>query len=162
VHFLVAGSAGRALRGCRVRPRDLDLEVDPAGAGVAGRALGVRLVRARGRGRDGLRGRARIAGAEVDVTAGLEVRGPAGTLRGDWAAQRAASTAVRVGGRVLALAPPEEHLTRALVLGEWAVIEKAARGCDGVPLDAGYISSRLASLGAPPGGDPAREESAAR
>jgi hypothetical protein len=145
----VAGSTARVLLGWDVRPGDLDLEVDAADAGPAGRALGLRLVRRTGRGRDGLRGDGRIAGAEVDVSAGLEVRGAAGVLPPDWAAQRAAATPVRLGGRVIALAPPEEHLARAIVLGEWAAVGKLARGHPGVTLDAGYVSSRLGSLVGP-------------
>ncbi len=150
VRWMLAGSAGRALLGHRVRPRDIDIEVVAADADAAGTALGVALVPASGRGRSSLRGRTWVAGVEVDLTAGLVVEGPGGRLAADDAAQLGARTIAQLSDRTIAVAPVEESLARAIVLGEWDRVARIASGAaagDGVaPPRADYVARRLRSV----------------
>jgi hypothetical protein len=149
VRWLLAGSAGRALLGHRVRPADIDLEVAQADAAAAAAALGVSMKPASGRGRTSLRGGVRWAGVEVDVTAGLTVEGPAMRLAPDEAAQLSARTIARLSGRAIPVAPVEEAVARAIVLGEWDALAKlvppGGSGGDPAPLRADYVARRLSS-----------------
>lgn len=148
VRWVLAGSAGRALLGHRVRPRDIDVEVAEADAGVAGVALGVGLRRATGRGRSSLRVLTEVAGVEVDVTAGLAVEGPAWRLAPDDDVQLGARVPARLGDRTIPVAPPEEALARAVVLGEWEAIRRTASQAaagDAPPPRIGYVLRRLSS-----------------
>ena len=149
--FLVTGGTGRALLGCDRRPGDVDLEVDEPDAARAAAALGLPLRRDSGGGRDGLRARGLLNGTDLDLTSSLRVEGPGGVLTPDWDAQLAESRRVRVGDRTIWVAPPEEHLTRAIVLGDWAAIRACATGCEGTPLRDAHVAARLAALVRPPG-----------
>lgn len=147
VAWLVAGSAGRALVGYDVRPADLDLEVGAEGADAAADLLGAPLAGTSGAGRASRRGSAVIAGVEVDLTCDLSVRGAAGALAPDFALQLAWSHPVRVCGRPIRVAPVEETLARALVLGDAARLARvAAEGRGGAaPIRPGYLSLRLSA-----------------
>lgn len=148
VPWLLAGSAARALGGAAVRPGDLDVEVDGADADRAGAALGVALREEAGGGRRSLRGRAVLAGVEVDITAGLEVGGPGGRLAPDFGLQRAWAGGALVAGARVALAPAEEQVARALVAADWPALARiAAQAAAGgaPPPRAGYLARRLAS-----------------
>jgi hypothetical protein len=141
VPFLVVGGCGRALLGSPRRPSDVDLEVDGPDALRAADALGLGLAIEGGGGVSGLRARGRLAGMEVDLSADLSVEGPGGSLGPDWDLQRAWATPVRVGGRTLWVAPPEEMLLRARVRGDHG---RAARlAAQGPPVRQAYIDSRL-------------------
>ena len=147
--WLLSGSAGRALLGCPVRPRDIDLEVDPHDAVAVAAALGVELRPAQGGGRRSRRGRLARAGVEVDVTCGLAIDAPGGRLAPDFALMWERAHPVVIAGRAIRAAPPEESVCRALVLGDWAGVARIAGQVAGAPeairLDAGYVSSRLSS-----------------
>lgn len=145
VVWLLAGSAGRALRGARVRPADLDLEVDGPDAPRAAAALGFALAddadhRVRSR-----RAVGTVAGVGVDLTTRLAVSGADGRLEPDWAMQRRWALAVDLAGRSILVAPTEETLARALVRGDWARIAKVAAGGGPAP-SAAYVAERLSSL----------------
>lgn len=128
VRWMLAGSAGRALQGHRVRPRDIDIEVPHDDVADAGRALGVALVRAAGGGCSSLRAVTRIGGVEVDVTGGLVVEGPWWRLPASDVAQLSACTSAQLGDHTITLAPVEESIARALVLGDRDRVQRIASG----------------------------------
>jgi hypothetical protein len=146
--WLLAGSAGRALQGFAVRPEDLDLEVPPRDAGAAAEALGVELRREAGGGRTSARAQTIVARSRIDLTCDLEVEGPGGRLAADFDRQLAWAAPVGVAGRTVLLAPAEETLARALVLGDWEALERlsreAAAGTAG-PARPAYLAWRLSS-----------------
>ena len=147
VDWLLAGSAGRALLGYPARPADIDIEVAPGDAGAAARRLGVDLAASTGEGRASRRGSRRVAGVEVDVTVDLAVAGPSHALAPDHALQRAWSHPVAVCGRTIRVAPVEETLARALVLGDWdrlATIAAQAAPVD-APIRPDYVALRLSA-----------------
>jgi len=145
--WVLAGSAGRALLGCPARPRDIDLEVDPRDADAAAAALGAELAAAGGGGRSSRRVLAVRAGVEVDLTCDLAIDGPGGRLAPDFALQWERSHPVTAGGRAIRVAPLEEGVCRAVVLGDWAGVARiagqAARAPGGIRLSAAYVSERL-------------------
>lgn len=148
VRWVLAGSAGRALLGHRVRPADLDVEVAGEDARRAGAALGTTLRRASGRGRSSLRAGAAVGDVAIDVTADLVVEGPGGRLAPDLDAQSGAGLVARSGGLAIPLAPAEEALARAIVLGDWDALGRiAAQAAAGgaAPPDAAYLARRLSS-----------------
>lgn len=147
VDWLLAGSGGRALLGYRVRPADIDIEVSPAHAAAAARLLGAPLAESAGAGRSSRRGSLRVAGVDVDVTCDLTVAGPIRALAPDFALQLAWSHPLRVAGRDIRAAPVEETLARALVLGDWARLERVAAegGPAGAPVRPDYVSLRLSA-----------------
>ncbi len=148
VRWVLAGSAGRALLGHRVRPRDIDVEVAVADAAAAEAALGVALSPSSGGGRSSRRGGTWVAGVEVDVTAGFAAEGPAWTLAADDDAQLAARHLVRLGDRTVPVAPVEEAVARALVLGDRAAVARVASQAaagDAAPPRVSYVLRRLSS-----------------
>ena len=149
LRWLLGGSAGRALAGCPVRPRDIDLEVDPRDGAAAAAALGVTLREAAGAGRSSRRATALRAGVEVDLTCDLAIDAPGGRLAPDFALMWERAHQVVVAGRALRVAPLEESACRAIVLGDWAGVAKiagqAARAPGGIRLDAAYVAARLSS-----------------
>ena len=148
VRWVLAGSAGRALLDCAVRPRDIDLELDPDGADAGAAALGAALAEAADGGRSSRRAAVRRAGVEVDLTSGFAAGGPGGRLAPDFAMQWDWSHPVAVCGRTVRVAPLEEGLCRAIVLGDWGgaarIAGQAATAPGGVRLSAAYVSARLA------------------
>ena len=150
VRWVLAGSAGRALLGCPARPADIDIEVDPDDAQAAETALEVVLARDGGDGRRSHRARAARAGVEVDITSDLIVEGPGGRLAAVFARQWDWSHPVAICGRAIRVAPPEESLCRAIVLGDWDALARLAAqtACADppVPLRATYVAERLASI----------------
>ena len=145
VDWLLAGSAGRALLGYRVRPADIDIEVSPAHAEAAARLLGAPLSAAAGGGRRSRRGSTRLADVAVDLTCDLAVAGATHALEPDFAWQWERSRRLRVCGREIRAAPVEETLARALVLGDWTRLARvAAEGApEGAPLRPDYVALRL-------------------
>lgn len=120
VPWRLAGSAALLLAGIPVRPSDVDVEVDAAQADRAARALGLPPPRrADGGGWSSLRAQGEIAGVGVDVSGGLTVTGPGGTLR----ATDAGTVPSR--GRTVPLLHPGEALARATVAGSTERRDKA-------------------------------------
>jgi hypothetical protein len=144
VDWVLSGSAARALAGADAIPNDLDLEIVPEDAHRAGAALGCTLGVDEGGAWSSLRGRCRIEGVEVDVSAAIAVIGPEWGLGPDDALVRAWSRSVTVGGYPVVLAPVEEQLVRALVAGDWGRIAKIA-AAGGPPPRPAYVFRRLAS-----------------
>ncbi|MFN8121185.1 MAG: hypothetical protein U0237_02015 [Thermoleophilia bacterium] len=126
--WVVTGSTARRLLGASREPRDLDLEVAEDHADAAAAALGIGLPPAAGGGVSSRRGGGEVGGVEVDVSAGVEVRGPGGVLARTGDALRDGAVPVRLGGRTVWCGAPEEGLVRALVAGDWARLEKIASG----------------------------------
>jgi hypothetical protein len=149
VRWLLTGSAGRALLGAPARPADIDLEVDARDAAAAAAALGVELSPAAGGGRRSLRASALRAGVEVDLTCDLTVEVPEGRLAPDFALMWDRAHPVAAAGRAIRVAPLEEALCRAILLGDWAAVAKiagaAGRAPGGIRLDPGYVAARLSS-----------------
>lgn len=144
VRWIVTGSTARRLLGAAREPRDLDLEVAVADAGAAAGALEIDLPAAEGGGVRSRRGGGVIGGVEVDVSAGVEVRGPGGLLTRPDDGLRDGAVACALGGRTVWCGAPEEGLVRALVSGDWARLEKIASG-GGPPPRLDYVSRRLAA-----------------
>lgn len=116
--WLVTGSTARALAGFAARPRDLDIEVAAGLADEAARRLDLSLsdqVDSRARSR---RAGGRIAGVDVDLTAGLTLIGPSGILPPDFDLMLRFATTVSIDGRPIALAPLEEQMVRILISGD--------------------------------------------
>lgn len=141
---MLAGSAAQALAGATVAPRDLDIEIAAIDADRVAGALGCVLAAESGNGWSSLRGRCALEGVEVDVSAGVTVRGPEWGLESDDRMARAWSRSVAVGGYLITLAPPEEQLVRALIAGDWARIAKVSDG-RGPPPRPAYVFRRLAA-----------------
>ena len=123
------GQRGPGAAGLPRRARgDIDLEV--AAADAAARRRGAWAPRGRERRAAGAHlaaGALRPSpGVEVDVTAGLAVGGPRRALAPDVraAARVGAPRASCAGGRSR-VAPVEETLARALVLGDWAALARS-------------------------------------
>lgn len=145
VEWLLTGGAARALLGAARRPADVDLEVDAPDIGRAAAALGFSGVRREeGGGVASLRAGGRLAGVELDVSADVAVRGPAGALAPDWALQRRWSIPLSAAGRSLLAAPPEEMLVRALVREDRRRAAKLLDG-DGPAPRAAYLAARLSA-----------------
>lgn len=150
MRWLLAGSAERALVGCPVRPRDIDIEVAPGDADRAAAALGARIAGGGGGGRRrSRRAAARRAGIEVDLTGDLVVEGPGGLLPADFALQWQWSHPAAACGRAIRVAPLEESLCRANVLGDWDALAKVAgqagAAASPVRLSSRYVTERLSS-----------------
>lgn len=147
--WVLTGSLGRALLGCDVRPRDVDLEIDPDAAEAGAAALGVSLAAVDGGGRRSRRGGREIAGVEVDLTSAFALDAPGGALPPDFARLWEWSHPVAVAGRVVRVAPLEETLCRAAILGDWGHVAKvagqAATAPGGARLSAAYVAERLAA-----------------
>ncbi len=97
--------------------------------------------------RDGwssLRGQCVLEGVEIDVSAGISVVGAEWGLEPDEQTARAWSRSASVGGYPVTLAPTEEQLVRALIVGDWARIAKISGG-GGPPPRPDYVFRRLAS-----------------
>ncbi len=117
------------------------MEVPRAAAAIgidAGRSIDARASSVRANGR--------FAGHEVDLTGGLTLRGPAGTLQADFALLRLSARPVTIGGRIVSVAPIEEQIARARVLADSERLERIAREAPpGFVPDAAYLSARLAA-----------------
>lgn len=115
------------LAGIPVRPADVDVEVAEADAARAARALGLPPpLPSGGGGWSSRRAQGRIMGVHVDLSAGLVVTGPGGTLRaGDARTVAPPGSAGRGGAGPLVLVAPGEGLARALVAGTDARVAKA-------------------------------------
>jgi hypothetical protein len=82
VPWQLSGSAALMLAGVPVRPRDVDVEVTADDAARAARALGLPPpTHQEGGGYSSLRTEGALAGVGLDLSGGLEVTGPGGTLR---------------------------------------------------------------------------------
>ncbi|MEQ8834868.1 MAG: hypothetical protein RIB67_10570 [Miltoncostaeaceae bacterium] len=147
VDHLVVGGCARALLdeapAAGRRPRDVDLEVSPADVARAGAALGARVFERADAAITSLQAGLVVAGVEVDVGAIAEVRGPLGTLAGDWGRQWGARRTVLLAGRTLAVGPTAEMIARALVAGDGARLLRC--GGAGPWPDPGYVAARVAA-----------------
>ena len=144
----LAGSAAALVRGARVRPGDVDIEVAGPDADRAARALGLPPpAHAEGGGWSSLRSAGTINGVAIDLSADLRVTGPGGTLHADDApVDTVTGTGVRGG---ICLIPMGEALARAIVAGS---DERRAKALAALPADAGeragaiaYAESRVAA-----------------
>lgn len=137
----MTGGVAAAFHGLDRRPGDVDAECALADADAVAAALGV-VMRTDD---DGvvcsLRGGLRIAGVDVDMSAGLAVAGPGGRVEPDDPAVWAAAREVWWAGGPLRVAPPGECLARALARGDAARIARARAVCG--PGDEAYASTRL-------------------
>jgi hypothetical protein len=136
IRWQLAGSAGQLLRGERVRPGDVDVEVHAHDAVGAARALGLPGPRyAAGGGWSSWRTGGLIAGVPVDLSGGLEVRGkPAASgapAPGVLVAMDADTVPVRVGSGLVRVISPGEALARALVAGDAGRTAKARASLPG-------------------------------
>ena len=145
--WLLGGSAGRALLGYRVRPRDVDIEIAPGDAEALARRLRAPLAAAAGGGRASRRATLWLAGVEVDVTCDLAVTGASHHLAPDYPLQREWSHEVTVCGRTVRVAPVEETIARAVVLGDWDRLARIVSEvtADATPIRPDYVELRLSS-----------------
>lgn len=139
VEWRLAGSASRMLRGAPVRPGDVDVEVAEADGPRAADALGLPPPRWQsGGGWSSLRSSGEINGVEVDLSAGLAVSGPAGTLR---ACDAPVDTVTGTGvAGAISLIPVGESLARAIVADS---DERRAKALGALP---GEPAARAAAL----------------
>ena len=143
ITWRLAGSAGRLLLGGSVIPGDVDVEVAACDAAAAANALGLPTPGpTHGGGWSSHRSEGMVGGVTVDLSAGLEVRGPGGVLRAD----DAATVATPLGGGWVQVVAPGESVARAVVAGDVAR-ERRARA--ELPADAAaalaYAESRIAA-----------------
>ncbi len=146
VDWLVTGSTARALLGFGATPRDLDIELPEGQVPRAAAAIGIDAGCSTDDRASSVRANGRFAGHEVDLTGGLTLRGPAGTLDADFALLRLSARPVTIGGRTVSVAPVEEQIARARVLADSERLERIAREAPaGFVPDAAYLSVRLAA-----------------
>lgn len=146
VDWLLAGGAARLLRDGSARPRDVDIEVREEDAARAAEALGLPAPAiAEGGGWRSLRAEGALAGVPVDLSGGLAVTGPGGTLSGPDPAAPTSRERSRRGGHpgeaTVHLLPDGEALARAVVCGD-ASRERAARAA--LPVDPAARAEALA------------------
>jgi len=135
VHWLLAGGAARLLRGHPVRPRDVDVEVREQDAERAARALGLPPPAiAEGGGWRSLRSEGVLAGVPIDLSGGITVTGPGGTLSGP-------DPVTVTPGVTVTLLPDGEALARAVVCGDE---DRRARAEAALPADAAERAAALA------------------
>jgi hypothetical protein len=146
VDWVVSGSAGLALAGFAIVPRDLDIEVEADDAPAAAAAVGLVAARETDARVSSVRARGAWDGVELDITGGLEFHGPGGNLLADFRILLVSSTAVDVAGRTVRVAPVEEHIARSIVAGDAARLDRLADGRPkGYLVNEVYLSRRLAS-----------------
>ncbi len=146
IDWLVAGGTARALSGFATTPDDLDIEVASADVDAAAEALALTVGDAHDATGRSRRATGSVAGAEVDVTAGLVLTGPGGVLPPDFDLMAAFATTVDVDGHAVPVMPVEEQIVRILVTGDeerrLRFIHEAPEGF--VARD-DYVSARLGS-----------------
>ena len=141
VQWLLAGGAARLLRGHPVRPRDVDVEVREQDAERAARALGLPPPAiAEGGGWRSLRSEGLLAGVPIDLSGGITVTGPGGTLSGPDPVTVTHGVTVTPGVTV-ALLPDGEALARAVVCGDE---DRRGRADAALPADAAARAAALA------------------
>jgi hypothetical protein len=143
ITWRLAGSAGQLLLGAPVRPGDVDVEVAGCDAIAAANALGLPIPGpTQGGGWSSHRSEGMVEGVTVDLSAGLEVRGPGGVLRAD----DAATVDAHFGSGVVQVVAPGESVARAVVAGDVAREQRARAQ---LPADAvaalAYAESRIAA-----------------
>lgn len=135
VQWLLAGGAARLLRGHPVRPRDVDVEVREQDAERAARALGLPPPAiAEGGGWRSLRSEGLLAGVPIDLSGGITVTGPGGTLHGP-------DPVTVTPGVTVTLLPDGEALARAVVCGDE---DRRVRAEAALPADAAARAAALA------------------
>jgi len=119
IPWRLAGSAALLMRGLPARPADIDIEVATAdAAAAAARALGLPApAREAGGGWSSERAQGHVAGVGIDLSGGLVVTGPGGTMR--------AMDAPVEEHDGIPLLPIGESLARAMVAGSDARRAKA-------------------------------------
>ena len=149
VDWVIAGSAARALAGFAVIPRDLDVELDEADVPRAAAAVGLEAGRAIDERGGSLRAVGQFAAQEVDLTGGLTLRGPGGVLAADFPLVRRFTRPINVAGHEVPVAPVEEQIARATVLGDAGRLDRIAREAPpGYARDETYLALRLAAASA--------------
>ncbi len=119
------------------RPGDVDLEVRAADGGVVAAALGLPPPAAQsGGGWSSHRAAGAIAGVPIDLSAGLEVRGPGGLLH----AMHATTIPCRLGTATVHVAVPGEALARAMVAGD---PERVAKAAGAMPADEALVAQAM-------------------
>lgn len=142
IPWRLTGSAALLMRGLHVRPADIDIEVAAADTAGAAHALGLPApARQSGGGWSSERAVGRLAGVDIDLSGGLAVTGPGGTLH-------AIDAPVEAAGD-LPLCPVGEALARAMVAGSDARRAKAVAALPDDPelrsQAVAYAESRAAS-----------------
>lgn len=149
VEWLVTGGVARSLGGFDSTPRDLDLETPEPHTRRAAAALGLTADWCADAHARSLRATGPVAGVDVDVSGGLEIRGPGGCLPADYPLMRLLARAARVDGRTVRVAPIEEQIARAVVAGDDARLDRiAADAPPGYAPDGYYVSLRLSAASA--------------
>ncbi len=134
IPWRLAGSAALLMRGLPVRPADIDIEVAAADAVAAAHALGLPApARQAGGGWSSERAVGQVAGVDIDLSGGLAVTGPGGTLHAMDA------PAEEHGG--IPLLPIGEPLARALVAGS---VPRRAKAIAALPDDPALRSRAIA------------------
>jgi hypothetical protein len=146
VCWLVAGSTARALLGFGGAPRNIDIELPETDVLRAAAALEIDAGRSTNERSRSLRAGGRFAGYEVDLTGGLELHGPAGTLTADFPFLCRSALRVPIGRVTVAVMPVEEQIARATVLADAERLERITREAPpGFVPDGAYLAARLAA-----------------
>ena len=146
IPWRLAGSTARLVRGMPVRPSDIDVEVAEPDGPRAARALGLPVPRQEsGGGWSSLRSQGAINGVPIDLSAGLTVTGPGGTLTpiDASAGESVTVTEMAVPGiaKSVGIVHPGEALARAIVSGS---DERRATALAGLPDDPAERAAALA------------------
>jgi hypothetical protein len=142
IPWRLTGSAALLMRGLHVRPADIDIEVAAADTAGAAHALGLPApAHQSGGGWSSARAVGRLGSVDIDLSGGLIVTGPGGTLHAMDAPVEAADG--------LLLCPIGEALARATVAGSDARRAKAVAALPDDPelrsQAVAYAESRAAS-----------------
>ena len=145
IPWRLAGSAALLMRGLPARPADIDIEVAAADAAAAAHALDLPApARQSGGGWSSERAVGQVAGVGIDLSGGLAVTGPGGTLR--------AMDAPVEEHDGIPLIPIGEALARAMVAGSDARRAKAVAALPDDPAlrsrAIAYAESRAAAASA--------------
>ena len=144
--WVVSGSAALALAGFAIEPQDLDIEVATFDAPAAAAAVGLVAARETDANVSSVRAQGAWETVPIDITGGLEFHGPGGNLHTDFRLMLMSSRPVDVGGIIVRIAPPEEHIARSIVAADPVRLERLAGARpDGYVVDQTYLSLRLAS-----------------
>jgi hypothetical protein len=147
VAWAVSGSAALALRGFRVTPHDLDIEVVTEQIADATRALGWEAVVRVDAGGRSVGAAGTIDGAPVEVFGGFARAGENGVLPSDDPFVFLFVVTIPVGTRAVPVMPVEEYAVRAIVAGDAARLDRLTSGAPfGFAMDETYVALRLAAV----------------
>lgn len=144
IDWLVTGSCARALCGFATDPRDLDIEVAAADVAPAAAALGLTAADDVDTHTRSSRAQGALGTVELDVTGGLVLTGPGGTLPSDFPLMLTYATETNVDGAAVLIAPVEEQIVRILVSGNEARRQRfVAEAPEGFVARSDYVERRL-------------------